>query len=139
MECEFGIVLRVARKNRFVSHQEELMKIAFTSIAATAALAMALTALPTSVAGAQEQRRDDNVQQRQYDNDQQRQVQHPDYSRNRYYALGNREGYQDYGRQTQRATHHHSYRNDDDRVAHDYGYQQGYRGTRGYHPDTDRR
>ncbi len=109
------------------------MKIVFTNIAATAALAMALTALPASVAGAQEQRRDDNVQQRQTT-----QVQHPDYSKNKYYALGNREGYQDYGRKTERTVHNHTYRNDDDRAAHDYGYQQGLHGTRGYHPDTDR-
>jgi hypothetical protein len=107
------------------------MKIAFSSIAATAALTMALTALPASVAGAQEQRRDDNIQQRQTT-----QVQHPDYSKNKYYALGNREGYQDYGRKTERTTHNHTYRNDDDRAAHDYGYQQGLHGTRGYHPDA---
>jgi len=110
------------------------MKIVFTSIAATAALAMAMTALPAFTAGAQEQRRDNNVQP-QYNT----QVQHPDYSRNKYYALGNREGYQDYGRKTERTTHRHTYRNDDDRTAHDYGYQQGLHGTRGYHPDTDRR
>jgi hypothetical protein len=123
----------VASKNRFDSHQEEAMKIALTTIAATAALAMALTAVPTTAARAQEQRRDDNVQQRQTT-----QVQHPDYSRNKYYTLGNREGYQDYGRKTQRPAHEHSYRNDSDRAAHDYGYQQGWQGTRGYHPDTDR-
>jgi hypothetical protein len=108
------------------------MKIAITSIAATAALAMALTSLPASAAGPQEQRRDDNVQQRQNNT----QVQHPDYSRNKYYALGNREGYQDYGKKTQRAAHEHNYRNDNDRAAHDYGYQQGWQGTRSYHRDT---
>jgi hypothetical protein len=134
-EGQFGIELRVAIKNRFGSHQEEVMKIAFTSIAATAALATALTALPASVAGAQEQRQYNNDQQRQTNT----QVQHPDYSKNKYYALGNREGYQDYGRKTQRPAHEHTYRNDDDRKAHDYGYQQGWQGTRGYHPDTDRR
>jgi hypothetical protein len=106
------------------------MKIVFTTIAATAALAMALTAMPASVAGAQEQRRDNSAQQ------QTTQVQHPDYSKNKYYALGNREGYQDYQKKTQRTTHNHSYRNDDDRKAHDYGYQQGLQGQRGYRPDT---
>ena len=105
------------------------MKIAFTSIAATAALAMALTAVPGSTAGAQEQRRDTNVQA-------QVQVQHPDYSKNKYYTLGNREGYQDYTRKTVRTNHNHTYRNDDDRAAHDYGYQQGWQGQRGYHPET---
>ena len=108
------------------------MKIAFTSIAAIAALAMALTVAPTSAARAQEQRRDDNVQQRQTTT----QVQHPDYSKNKFYTLGNREGYQDYQKKTQRSAHEHNYRNDDDRAAHDYGYQQGLHGTRGYKPDT---
>jgi len=111
------------------------MKFLFVSLTATAALAMALTALPPSAAGAQEQR--------QYNNDQQRQnnmqAQHPDYSKNKYYALGNREGYQDYGKKTQRATHNHKYRSDSDRTAHDYGYQQGWQGQRSYHPDTTNR
>jgi hypothetical protein len=121
-----------AKKNRIVSHQEEVMKFAFASIAATGVLGVALTALPPSVAGAQDQR--------QYSNDQQRQInaqsQHPDYSKNKYYALGNREGYQDYGKKQKRETHNHQFRNDDDRKAHDYGYQQGWQGQRGYHPET---
>lgn len=110
------------------------MKFAFATIAATGFLATALFALPSSAAGAQDQR--------QYDNDQRQsntQTHHPDYSKNKYYTLGNREGYQDYGKKHERANHNHQYRNDDDRKAHDYGYQQGYQGQRGYHPDsTDR-
>jgi len=66
------------------------------------------------------------------------QTQHPDYSSNKYYALGNREGYQDYQKKTQRTTHKHKYGSDRDRAAHDYGYKQGYQGQRGYKPDADR-
>jgi hypothetical protein len=101
------------------------MKITFTNIAATAVLAMALIALPASPAAAQAQGRDNAAQ-----------TQHPDYSKNKFYSLGNREGYQDYKNKTQRPAHEHAYRNDDDRKAHDYGYQQGSQGQRGYHPDT---
>ena len=54
----------------------------------------------------------------------------------RYYALGNREGYQDRGKKQKRATHDHQYRNADNRKAHDYGYEQGWEGQRGYHPET---
>lgn len=57
------------------------MKITLISIAATAVLAMALTALPASPAAAQEQGRDNTAQ-----------TQHPDYSKNKFYSLGNREG-----------------------------------------------
>jgi hypothetical protein len=105
------------------------MKFSFATIAATGFLATALFALPRSTAGAQDQR--------QYNNN--TQTQHPDYSKNKYYALGNREGYEDYGKKQQRANHNHQYHNDNDRKAHDYGYQQGWQGQRGYHPDsTDR-
>jgi hypothetical protein len=55
---------------------------------------------------------------------------HPEYKKNTYYKLGNREGYEDYQKKTQRAEHNHKYRNDDDRKAHDYGYQQGWQGKR---------
>jgi hypothetical protein len=50
--------------------------------------------------------------------------------------LGNSEGYEDYKRKTQRKEHNHKYRNDDDRKAHDYGYQQGWQGQR-YSTDHD--
>ena len=55
---------------------------------------------------------------------------HPDYSNNRYYKLGNSEGYSDYQHKTQRKEHDHKYANDEDRKAHDYGYQQGLQGQR---------
>jgi hypothetical protein len=57
---------------------------------------------------------------------------HPEYYNNRYYRLGNREGYQDYHRKSRRADaqHRHKYHSDEDRRAHDYGYEQGYGGTR---------
>jgi hypothetical protein len=103
------------------------MKIAFTGVAATAALAMVLTGVPASA---------------QYNNDQQRnspnQVQHPDYSKNKFYSVGNREGYEDHQKKAQRPAHEHAYRNDEDRKAHDYGYQQGWNGQKGYPSTTDR-
>lgn len=120
------------------------MKFVFASIAATGILATALTALPPSAAAAQEQRQRDNDDQRQRSPQTERpdysQSQHPDYSRNKYYTLGNREGYQDYERKKERANHNHKYSNDEDRRAHDYGYQQGWHGQRGYQPESpDRR
>ena len=68
------------------------------------------------------------------DHDQQNRDDHPEYRNNRYYKTGNREGYQDYRKKTQRAEHTHNYRNDEDRKAHDYGYQQGWQGRRGSTP-----
>ena len=59
---------------------------------------------------------------------------HPGYRNNKYYSVGNREGYEDYKRKTQRPEHTHKYRKDDDRKAHDYGYQQGYQGRKDYRP-----
>ena len=55
---------------------------------------------------------------------------HPDYSNNEYYRTGNDEGYQDFRAHKQREKHEHQYRNDDDRRAHDYGYQEGWSGRR---------
>jgi hypothetical protein len=72
-------------------------------------------------AGAQDQDRLDHHEYTQ-------QQTHPEYSNNRYYQVGNREGYVDYQHKTQRKEHNHKYRNDDDRRAHDYGYQQGWQG-----------
>jgi hypothetical protein len=59
-----------------------------------------------------------------------------EYSSNRYYQVGNREGYVDYQHKTQRKEHNHKYRNDEDRKAHDYGYQQGWQG-QSYSSDRD--
>jgi hypothetical protein len=129
---DISIEQRKARKNRYFSRQEEVMKFTFASITATGVLATALIALPPTASGAQDQRPYNNDQQRQSNT----QAQHPDYSKNKYYALGNREGYQDYGKKHERANHNHQYRNDDDRKAHDYGYQQGLQGQRGYHPES---
>ena len=60
------------------------------------------------------------------------QSQHPEYSNNRYYQLGNREGLQDHRRNMQRKTHNHGYRTDMDKRAHDDGYYQGWQG-QSYH------
>ena len=63
---------------------------------------------------------------------------HPDYSNNEYYRTGNDEGYQDYQAHKQREKHDHQYRNDEDRRAHDYGYQEGWSGRRYRDRDDDR-
>lgn len=53
---------------------------------------------------------------------------HTDYSHSSYYQLGNREGYEDYQKKSQRKGHKHQYHTDDDRRAHDAGYQNGWQG-----------
>jgi len=63
---------------------------------------------------------------------------HPDYSNNEYYRTGNDEGYQDYKAHKQRGKHEHQYRDDDDRRAHDYGYQEGWSGRTYRDRDDDR-
>jgi hypothetical protein len=71
------------------------------------------------------------------DQDHRDQVQHPDYSHNKYYQLGNKEGLQDHKKNVQRTTHDHTYKTDMDKKAHDEGYQQGWQGQdyRAPHPD----
>lgn len=109
-----------------------LRRIALSSVlGAIAVSASWMTGMPFASAQEQEQEHHEYSQQQS----------HPEYSSNRYYQQGNREGYQDYGRHTQRKVHHHKYRNDDDRKAHDYGYQQGWQGQRysSDHNHDDRR
>jgi hypothetical protein len=62
------------------------------------------------------------------DQDHKDQNQHPDYSKNKYYQMGNREGLQDHQKNTQRPSHNHNYKTDMDKRAHDEGYQQGWQG-----------
>jgi hypothetical protein len=62
------------------------------------------------------------------DQDHRDQNQHPDYSNNKYYQLGNKEGLQDHQKNVQRTAHTHNYKTDEDKKAHDYGYQQGWQG-----------
>jgi hypothetical protein len=94
-------------------------------LAAIAALAIGATACGTLPALAQEHHDDAAEHQRAETN---QYAEHPDYSNNRYYRLGNQEGVQDHRRNTQRANHNHKYKTDDDRKAHDYGYQEGWQG-----------
>ena len=68
------------------------------------------------------------------DRDRVQHEEHPEYRHNSYYRVGNREGYLDYRHKTQRPDHTHRYRSDDDRKAHDYGYQPGLQGRRDYTP-----
>ncbi len=83
-------------------------------------LGVGIFASPALAAGAPQDR----------DHHEQRADDHPDYSHNSYYRTGNREGLQDHRRNTQRAedAHRHHFKSDDDRKAHDYGYQQGWQG-----------
>lgn len=114
------------------------MKNALRLMTAAAALSIAASALPAMAApAAQEQEHRDSDRR---DSDRRdTQQQHPDYSNNSYYRLGNREGYQDYNKKEQRKEHKHKFRSDDDRAAHDYGYQQGWQGQRGYNSNPNRR
>ena len=106
------------------------MKNVLRTIAFGAALTVAATAVPSFAAIVSPA-----IQDQGHDHSQEQQ--HPDYSKNRFYKVGNSEGYQDYKSKTQRTEHNHSYRNDTDRQAHDYGYQQGLKGQRGYHANSD--
>jgi hypothetical protein len=99
------------------------MKTGLRVIALSSALSLAAITTPTmlgiTTVGAQDQDHQDYSQQS-----------HQDYSNNRYYKVGKKEGYQDYQHKTQRKVHGHKYRGDDDRRAHDHGYQQGWQGQR---------
>jgi hypothetical protein len=61
-------------------------------------------------------------------------TEHPEYVNNKYYQVGNKEGYEDHKKNLQRKEHSHPYKTDEDRRAHDYGYQQGWQGKE-YHPE----
>jgi hypothetical protein len=52
----------------------------------------------------------------------------PEYANNKYYQMGNKEGYEDHKKNLQRKDHNHPYKTDMDKQAHDYGYQQGWQG-----------
>src|SRR5438270_5147232 len=67
----------------------------------------------------------DHHQKDQYQN---HRNEHTEYLNNKYYQLGNKEGYEDHKKNLQRKEHNHAYKNDLDRQAHDYGYQQGWHG-----------
>jgi len=62
------------------------------------------------------------------DQDHRDQAQHPQYSNNKYYQLGMKEGQVDHEKNVQRPNHNHNYKTDEDKKAHDYGYQQGFHG-----------
>ena len=101
------------------------MKLVWKRVALGSALALTLaTAFPVTAlpAAAQDQDHHD-----QGDHDRQ------NYANNSYYQTGNREGYEDYQKKARRKEHHHKYRTDDDRRAHDQGYEQGWQG----HQDHD--
>ena len=107
------------------------MKSVIRSIATATAFTVALAAAPSlfAMTPITPQDRDDHIVRRDSDD---RAVRQRDYSHDRYYTLGNREGYHDYRRHVNTRKHHHRFRDDDERHAHDFGYQQGLQGRRGY-------
>jgi len=122
------------------------MKGKLRTLAAAAAFSIAVTGIPAFAAGApargfaaQDDQRRESDQRRDNDQRDTSRANHPDYSNNTYYQTGNREGYEDYQKKEKRKSHDHKYRNNDDRAAHDYGYEQGWRGERGYKDNDDRR
>jgi hypothetical protein len=94
-----------------------------SALSLTLAAALPVRALP--VAAAQDQDRHDQGGDRDHDR--------ANYANNSYYQVGNREGYEDHQRKVRRKEHHHNYRTDDDRRAHDRGYEEGWQG----HHDHD--
>jgi hypothetical protein len=104
----------------------------FRMFACGVVFTMAAAAVPSSTAlafaGVQDQDHDRDSDHR---NAEQRQGYDPSYyANNTYYKMGYREGTEDYKRRKQRKEHNHKYREDEDRRAHDYGYQQGWQGPR---------
>jgi hypothetical protein len=60
--------------------------------------------------------------------------QHPDHAKDRYYTLGNRDGYHDF-KKMRYQDHKHKFPNGDDRQAYDQGYEVGRLGGRTYRVD----
>ena len=99
--------------------QKQLQRLAMFTALAIGTSALNVTpalAMPT----AQDQ---DHHDQYQKDRNE-----HPEYVNNKYYQLGNKEGYEDHKKNVQRSTHNHNYKTDMDKRAHDDGYQQGWQG-----------
>jgi hypothetical protein len=105
---------------------QRLAMITTLAIGASALSVAPALAIPT----AQDQDHHD-----QYQKDQ---TEHPEYAKNQFYQLGNKEGYEDHKKNLQRTNHSHNYKTDEDKKAHDYGYQQGWQGKdyHAQHPDS---
>lgn len=106
------------------------MKHTLQAFAATTALAIGVAALPAFAHAQEEHTRTTTTTTRTTD-------EHPEWHNNEYYRTGNREGYEDYQRKERRKEHEHKYRSDEDRRAHDYGYEQGWKGHRYDDDDHD--
>jgi hypothetical protein len=104
-------------------------------IAHAAALGAGLSLLiPT---GAMAQDHHDQQSQDQDDHGQQSQDQHRDWSNNRNYQMGTREGAKDH-KSNRRKTHRHKFDNDDDRRAYQAGYDTAWQGNQNPGRDEDR-
>lgn len=110
------------------------MFIQLRRMAAISALAIGAAAVSAIPLVAQEQEHRDSTAQRDYNSNNNQ----SDYSNNQFYRLGNQEGLQDHQRNKRRASHNHKYKTDDDRKAHDYGYQEGWQGRNYRAGDHDR-
>jgi hypothetical protein len=98
---------------------KQLQRLAMFTILAMGVSALSVTpalAIPTT----QDQDHHD-----QYQKDR---TEHPEYVNNQFYQMGNKEGFQDHEKNMQRKNHNHNYKTDEDKKAHDYGYQQGWHG-----------
>ena len=60
--------------------------------------------------------------------------QKPDYEKNHFYNLGNREGYRDH-KKKEHTERNREFSNDDDRRAYEDGYEKGWEGKRSYRLD----
>jgi hypothetical protein len=106
-------------------------------IAYAAALSAGLSLLIPTGAIAQDQDHHDQQSQDQDHHGQQSQDQHRDWSNNRNYQLGTRDGAKDH-KSNQRKTHHHKLDNDDDRRAYQAGYDSAWQGNQNPGHDEDR-
>jgi hypothetical protein len=102
---------------------KQLQKLAMFSALAIGAAALSITPALATIMAQDQDRKD--------------QVQHPDYSNNKYYQLGNKEGLEDHKKNVQRTNHNHNYKTDMDKKAHDEGYQQGWQGQDYHAPHSD--
>jgi hypothetical protein len=105
-------------------HLQRMAMLTTLAIGASALIVTPALAAPT----AQDQDHHDQSQNQKDRNE------HPEYGNNKYYQMGNKEGYEDHQKNLQRKDHNHPYKTDEDKKAHNYGYQQGWQG-KDYHPE----
>ena len=98
-----------------------------SKFARAAVLCTGLSLLISPTVIAQDQDRDHHDDQQQRDQ----------YANNQFYQLGQREGAEDSQHHHKRKSHRHKYTSDEDRRAHDAGYQSGWQGDQHEHNGAD--